>query len=728
MSLTRFLSLLICVHLWLVFPASAASPSPAVTPSGWINEWSGPHADWANLKTDYGAVGDGVTNDATALQSALDDLATPGHSAVLYIPNGTYKFTTPLRLALRHGVRIVGQDPALTILKPSGSAFVDTSALLIDRVDYSRFERFTIDGGDIHGITGINQSMQVNGGIFDTGNDYTEVFVQHCDYGWIFGVKGYGGTETTLTRCRAHYCHAYGVYVFNPNSLDNIFQDGEIDHCLDGIGNNAGQFHAYANSLHDNTNDFHVKNFEYFSFRFNVSKNSGRFLLADNIANGNPNPITVQGNLVIDPLIYPTVDIGNTGQLLLMDNTFLTPTNVTVVRDVFPRCNSFSIGNIFTATNPLSVAGRLITIDNRTGAARPANLGMINLTPVATNLNRHIRGVSPNASGVAIQEAIDSVTNLIGQRPIVYVPQGTNIISTTLILPAGADIQLEGAGPYTVFRGTTAKPIIQLNAPAVCALRNFAIVDASVSATAIVANVSHGKLWTQRLQVTQAEDPHGAAVIVRNCTNATIDLLNFEHKQSVNGVIVDNSTAAVHIRGTAASDESGVVYTATNSANLVVEDVFYQSSVSNTYLQASGTGFVGLQGIIAAHDALTGNHVSLFFNNWTGTGLVSQALLYNKVAPTSGSGLVWVNGVGYFNVIDPYSPAVGLANFNANNNALYGTNGTSQVPDFAPVNTNLIRSAMAQLRSTTAAQNPDTNSCIIANVSILQVATGLLLK
>ena len=278
-------------------------------------------------------------------------------------------------------------------------------------------------------------------------------------------------------------------------------------------------------------------------------------------------------------------------------------------------------------------------------------------------------------------------------------------------MPAGADIQLEGAGPYTVFRGTTARPIIQLNAPAVCALRNFAIVDASVSATAIVANVSHGKLWAQRLQVTQAEDPNGAAVIVRNCTNATIDLLNFEHKQSVNGVIVDNSPAAIHIRGTASSDESSVVYTVTNNANLTVEDVFYQSSVSNTYLLASGTGVVGFQGIIAAHDALTGNHVSLFFNNWTGTGLVSQALLYNKVAPTSGSGLVWVNGVGYFNVTNPYSPTVGLANFNANNNALYGTNGTSQVADYAPVNTNLVRAAMTHIRSTTAAQNPDTNSC-----------------
>lgn len=44
---------------------------------------------WLNVK-DYGAVGDGKTDDAPAIQSALDVLAGRNHSGVLYFPTGDY--------------------------------------------------------------------------------------------------------------------------------------------------------------------------------------------------------------------------------------------------------------------------------------------------------------------------------------------------------------------------------------------------------------------------------------------------------------------------------------------------------------------------------------------------------------------------------------------------------------------------------------------------------------
>jgi polygalacturonase len=48
-----------------------------------------------NVK-DYGAVGDGTTDDTTAMQAAITAVATTGQG--LYVPAGTYKITSALTL------------------------------------------------------------------------------------------------------------------------------------------------------------------------------------------------------------------------------------------------------------------------------------------------------------------------------------------------------------------------------------------------------------------------------------------------------------------------------------------------------------------------------------------------------------------------------------------------------------------------------------------------------
>ncbi|NJL43127.1 MAG: hypothetical protein HC935_06865 [Pseudanabaena sp. SU_2_4] len=49
------------------------------------DEFLGPFPSWANLKTKYGAVGDGNSDDTPALQAALNDLSKTGKSSVLYL-------------------------------------------------------------------------------------------------------------------------------------------------------------------------------------------------------------------------------------------------------------------------------------------------------------------------------------------------------------------------------------------------------------------------------------------------------------------------------------------------------------------------------------------------------------------------------------------------------------------------------------------------------------------
>jgi hypothetical protein len=56
-----------------VFAAAAAS-APIVARAIGDEEFVGPFVNWANVKTDYGAAGGGVTDDTAAIQNALNSL------------------------------------------------------------------------------------------------------------------------------------------------------------------------------------------------------------------------------------------------------------------------------------------------------------------------------------------------------------------------------------------------------------------------------------------------------------------------------------------------------------------------------------------------------------------------------------------------------------------------------------------------------------------------------
>jgi len=69
---------------------------------------------------DFGAVGDGVSDDASAIQNAVDSKI-----GEVIFPRGTYRLTKPIVIAL-DGVgptSIVGEGPAKIIMEGSGSAF-----------------------------------------------------------------------------------------------------------------------------------------------------------------------------------------------------------------------------------------------------------------------------------------------------------------------------------------------------------------------------------------------------------------------------------------------------------------------------------------------------------------------------------------------------------------------------------------------------------------------------
>jgi Pectate lyase superfamily protein len=79
-----------------------------------------------NVKTEFGAKGDGIADDTAAIQSAIEQSNIGDNSRFVYIPNGTYKITKTLTFkppgdgkdaGSMVGPWVYGQDSAKTILK-----------------------------------------------------------------------------------------------------------------------------------------------------------------------------------------------------------------------------------------------------------------------------------------------------------------------------------------------------------------------------------------------------------------------------------------------------------------------------------------------------------------------------------------------------------------------------------------------------------------------------------
>lgn len=185
---------------------------------------------------DFGAVGDGVTDDTAAIQAALNA------SSVVYLPKGTYAISAAINIPSQR--RMYGDGIGFTTIKATTSAARITNAVI--RHDNIRLENFAFDGNNV-AIVGITLGVAGSIGVLATSSadSFKEIKVAQCtNTGIVLNCNQYSTFENCIISSNTG---GYGLYINECGPIvltDVLFTSNETALFIGGdqAGTNPGGF------------------------------------------------------------------------------------------------------------------------------------------------------------------------------------------------------------------------------------------------------------------------------------------------------------------------------------------------------------------------------------------------------------------------------------------------------------------------------------------------------
>jgi len=275
-----------------------------------------PMSDWVNVR-DFGAKGDGLSDDTAALQKCFDTLE---NGMTIYFPAGTYNVSSMLTLHHKEkrllGVNFIGEGADKTIFLWKGPLY--GRVFRIAGFAHSRFVDFCVDGANRAAIGFWSDTENK----FQTQDRYTRLaFRNFRSAGFFSEPNNFDGTsdsEPTFEYCLFERC-ARGIRFESWNDYDFTIRGCTFrENSVAGIDCSHGCFYASACRFERNKIDVNAAPPEHASsVRRCVSVGSGIFL-----AGGcSVTPVTVENCTVAD-WKNPNGAIQYNGAICGFSNTF----------------------------------------------------------------------------------------------------------------------------------------------------------------------------------------------------------------------------------------------------------------------------------------------------------------------------------------------------------------------------------------------------------------------
>jgi hypothetical protein len=245
---------------------------------------------------DYGATGDGTTDDTAAIQSAIDECfgsaASPNGNGLgylnkpLFFPPGRYRTTEPLVFTDIWGGKIIGSGKSSTLInygpadpeavgitddEGGGGEHIWSPALFMNGVNFTQIEGISIQGQASGVCTSVDDCLTVGiwwGPVLSlngTSNAHGNIIINCSTYLTDIGVL-HGSADSAANSENSYHSfdfsgHAYGMFCSGANTLNiQIYGGGIGTNYLAGLKtNNSATISIIDNPATDNNHlDFDI--------------------------------------------------------------------------------------------------------------------------------------------------------------------------------------------------------------------------------------------------------------------------------------------------------------------------------------------------------------------------------------------------------------------------------------------------------------------------------------